>query len=191
MSGGPGQDLVVGGGGADDLRGEGGGDVLDAGPGSTAAILGGSGADTVGLRVDPAGGVDVRAGAGRDSLVVGRSRAWRRTAHRVHLTADLGRGRLASDGRPVARIDGFANLLVSRGSNDAWTIVGTPGHNRLNASYARGPVHARGLAGHDVLVGGRSGDVLDGGPGDDRIDGLRGLDTCANGERFEGCEHRS
>jgi Ca2+-binding RTX toxin-like protein len=191
VRGGPGRDVVFGGGGSDDLRGEGGRDSLEAGPGSAAVILGGPGGDSVHLKVERRSVVDVRAGRGRDSLAVGRSRAWRRTAHRVSLSADLGRGRLASGGRLVARVDSFAHLLVARGSNDAWTIRGTPGRNRLIAVYARGPVHSSGLGGDDVLVGGRRDDVLDGGPGEDRLNGIRGVDTCTNGERYSLCEHRS
>jgi Ca2+-binding RTX toxin-like protein len=191
VRGGPGRDLVLGGGGSDDLRGQGGGDSLEAGPDSTAMVLGGPGGDTVHLKVERRSVVDVRAGRGRDSIALGRSRAWRRAAHRVSLTADLGRGRLASGGRLVARIDGFAHLLVGRGSNDTWTIRGTAGRNRLNAAYARGPVHSSGLGGDDVLVGGRDDDVLDGGPGTDRLNGIRGVDTCTNGEHDSSCEHRS
>ena len=190
-AGGPGRDVVLGGGGGDDLRGQGGGDFLEAGPDSAAVVVGGPGADGVHLKVERGSRVDARGGAGRDRLALGRSRAWRRTSHRVSLTADLGRGRLESDGHLVARIDGFAHLLVARGSNDAWTIRGTRGRNRLNAAYARGPVRSSGLGGDDVLVGGRGDDVLDGGPGEDRLNGIRGVDTCTNGERYRLCEHRS
>jgi Ca2+-binding RTX toxin-like protein len=93
---------------------------------------------------------------------------------------------LANDGGPGEN-DLVRNCENIQGSNDADTLVGNDGPNRIDGYYGDDVIIAGG--GNDTLVGGYGHDRLDGGLGNDALDGGADNDTLIGGaglDSFDG-----
>ncbi|MFL5909667.1 MAG: lytic murein transglycosylase [Gaiellaceae bacterium] len=196
VSGGRGDDRLVGDGDANSLYGGGGDDTLIGGMGGD-TLSGGYGRDTADYS-DRSHSVTVTIGAGRDDGEAGEG-------DDVLGDVENAKGGSASD-RLAG--DGGANALFGNGGNDILTGGGGPdrlsggsGTDTVDFSDRVAPItvdldantdsdgdsfgddveNATGGAGNDVLVGGGGQNTLDGGPGDDVLDGRSGADKLIGG----------
>jgi|GEM_PF-2671248 len=154
LSGGPGNDTLIGGSKADTLSGDEGNDAL-AGGGGNDTLSGQDGDDTLigGLGDDSLDGSD-----GSD------------TVQEIGANLTLTDSRLTGSG--TDRLIGIEKA----------SLTGTTGNNRLDASGFVGAVTLKGLAGNDTLLGSQSNDLLVGGEGDDSLSGNGGNDTLTGGK---------
>lgn len=154
LSGGPGNDTLIGGSKTDTLSGDEGNDALTGGGGND-TLSGQEGDDTLvgGLGDDSLDGAD-----GSD------------TVQETGANLTLIDSRLTGSG--TDRLIGIEKAL----------LTGTTGNNRLDASGFAGSVTLKGLAGNDTLLGSPSNDLLVGGDGDDSLNGNGGNDTLTGGK---------
>ncbi len=153
-------DSLVGGDGNDRIAGGKGTDIL----------FGGAGADVFVLN---AGGLDVIADfqSGVDTLLIqGVALSKIKTA----LTTD---GLKVSYGANSVLLAGVTSLGPNDIVSGLQPLVGSSGADKLNKSAASAPVDIYGLAGKDVLKGGKAGDWLEGGRGADTLTGGAGADS--------------
>ena len=152
LIGGPGDDVLHGGGGNDGLIGDGGNDVLDGGPGGDTASYSGS---TTAVRVDLAAGTADGAGGERDRLTGVEN-----------VIGGAGDDALRGDDEP--------NLLVGGAGDDR--VDGRGGNDRLGPDTGRdvGADVLRGGAGDDTLYSGGRAFTLSGGAGNDHLSGVVG-----------------
>lgn len=176
LSGGAGNDVIVGaegpdiasGGGGDDvLRGFGGNDRLAGGPGND-VLVGGPGEDT--LRGDQ--GADLLFGGAGDDLL-GATVTNRHPGDQATVPDTAG-----------SRIYGGTGNDALLGSTRWDRLIGGPGNDVL-AGF-EGQDQLRGGAGNDRLFGGANVDVLLGNTGADRLY-LQGADTGAGGFGIDSC----
>jgi Ca2+-binding RTX toxin-like protein len=163
LDGGPGNDVLTGGDWPDTILGGEGDDQIVGGQDSD-RLFGGPGNDTVrgGLGMD-----DLSGGLGEDILNGNSGFDWVDAVGDVNFL--LKPGVLTGLGRDrLSQIEGAF-------------LVGGAGANVINARGWGGMVFLSGLRGDDVLVGGVSSDELDGGRGEDRILGGRGFDILMGG----------
>lgn len=137
LSGGGGNDILVGGPGADDIRGGAGSDRL----------IGGTGAD---LLRPGSGRNEVSGGSGRDTVDY--------TGDRRPLTVDLALGRTFAGRAAIDRLAGVENAI---GGREADRLSGDGGPNLLAGGPGDDRIDGRG--GSDWLIGGPGNDILDGG----------------------------
>ena len=154
LSGGPGNDTLIGGSKADTLNGDDGNDALTGGGGND-TLSGQDGDDTL------------IGGLGDDSLDGGNGNdVVRETGQNLTLFADHLTG---------AGNDRFVGAELG-------LLIGTTRNDRLDASNFTGAVTLQGLAGNDTLLGSQSNDRLVGGDGDDSLSGNGGNDTIVGGK---------
>lgn len=173
LEGGRGNDRLIGGAGVDTLQGGDGNDTLN-GTDAGNAIYGDAGDDLVRLTLalTPQGTAPVTVGGlGRDMLDLGQNG--------VTALVDLASGRVSTQVLidPTTSTIGFLGTtqLASgfedvTGGSAAEWFLGTTGANRMV-----------GAGGADTLDGRGGDDLLDGGSGDDSLDGGAGNDTLTSG----------
>jgi|RhiMetdeSRZDD1v2_1073273.scaffolds.fasta_scaffold02148_25 Ca2+-binding RTX toxin-like protein len=174
VSGGAGDDQIVGSLNENRLDGGPGNDVLRGGE-LPDTIIGGEGNDQIvggpdgDILVGGPGDDDVRGGLGWDTLSGGPG-------------DDVLNGNSGFDDIQATGNVNFLlkpGLLIGLGRDrtsqiEAASLTGGAGANMINARAWRGPVMLFGLRGDDVLIGGRGSDYIEGGRGRDRVVG--GLD---------------
>jgi Ca2+-binding RTX toxin-like protein len=175
LSGGSGDDTLVGGAGADELDGGGGNDTLFGNDGDdelegddgTDQLFGGNGNDVLNGAAagDPEAATDVNhldGGPGFDTITaVGTSADDTFTLTNTKLVAG-----------------GTSNFVsIERGALD-----GRGGKDKLNAAAFSGGVNLKGGDGDDVLTGGTAVDQIDGEAGNDSIAGGAGGDVLVGGD---------
>ena len=201
VSGGAGNDLIVGdshdnalvgGAGNDVLAGGAGNDALSCGDGTDSASFASS---TDNLTIDLAAGTSVGSASGHDSLsacenVIGG-------AGNDAISGDAGANQLIGGaGNDAIRgmfgddvlVGGLGNDVLNGGAgtdtvdySDSVSAVNV-NLTTMKASGAgndalSGVENIVGGSGNDVLVGSAGPNAIDGGPGDDKIDGAAGVDT--------------
>ena len=165
ISGGDGNDLIIGGSGRAYLSGDAGNDTLVAGDGN-ATLLGGQGDDSL---VGGKGNDVIYGDAGRDTIDGGTNGSgvtyfYDTEGVSVNLRTGVNHGGYA-EGDVLKNIDS----LVGGSGND--TLVGNDNGNLLN-----------GYLGNDSIVGGKGNDYVDAGAGNDTIYGNGGADTLNGGD---------
>ena len=165
LDGGTGNDSVIGGGGRDFLMGGDGNDTLVAGDGGNATLLGGLGDDSM---VGGTGNDLFYGDSGKDTID-GRAGSnsvtyfYDTTGVSVNLLTNVNHGGYA-EGDVLYDITN----VVGGSGND--TLVGNNSGNLLN-----------GYLGNDLIVGGKGNDYIDGGDGNDVIYGGGGNNTLIGG----------
>ena len=155
VTGGNGNDSLVGTGSADKIYGYDGDDQLFGGAGND-SLYGGNDDDTL------------QGGAGRDSLDGGSGiDTADYSTSGAGVSVNLGTGAASGGDAAGDRFKSIENLI---GSDYADTLTGTSGSNTL-----------AGGAGNDQLYGGSGSDVLYGGDGDDTLNGGADADTLDGG----------
>ena len=157
LDGGPGNDVLIGGGANDLVDGDDGNDDL-IGNGGADRLQADSGHDD--LRGGPAGDV-IDGGTGADTVDYADATG--------PLSIDL-------DGNADDGTSGEGDRVEA----DVETVVGGPFDDRI--AFVSGRHAAFGRGGNDTLAGGSGTDLLDGGPGDDRVNGGVGSDKLVGGE---------
>jgi len=154
VTGGIGDDVLVGDSGVNVLSGAGGNDVLSGGDGAD-TLLGGDGDDTL------------RGGDGSDTLTGGfGTDIASYVDSSVGITLNLATGTHTG----YAAGDSFHGIEAYEGSDLADTLTGSTAADAL-----------LGAGGNDTISGGDGNDSLDGGDGVDDIDGGSGDDTLSGG----------
>ena len=171
-----GEDFLFGNAGHDTIRGAGGNDILDGGRGND--LLRGDDGDD---RLSGGAGADLLLGGNGDDMViggVGNDTIWGGTGQDRILAG-------AGDDRVVAG-DGADTVIGGAGNDSIW---GGAGGDRLLAGAGNDLVLGHdgddailGGAGHDRLLGQQGADWLIGGEGNDTIDGGAGRDTINGGQ---------
>jgi Ca2+-binding RTX toxin-like protein len=152
LTGGSGNDIVVGTSSGETLTGGAGDDLLEGGAGND-YFKGGAGADIL------------CGGAGTDvAYYLGLASG---------VTVDL--AGVGSDGE--AEGDTYQDIEDIQGTNSGDTLKGDEGANRINGWGGNDIIS--GAAGADLLYGNDGNDVLDGGAGGDYLDGGAGSDTAS------------
>ncbi|WP_188750317.1 calcium-binding protein [Marinobacterium zhoushanense] len=169
LSGGRGDDLILGGSGADTLSGGDGDDVLIGGAGAD-RLNSGNGHDV--LYIDSSDTL-VDGGAGFDQVLVADSQG---------VSLDLGTGNIE------LAIGGAGNDTFTATGSSSVTIAGADGNDTISGSEfsdrlygGSGDDNLTGNAGDDALFGGAGADTLAGGAGDDLLIGGAGSDTLLGG----------
>jgi Ca2+-binding RTX toxin-like protein len=173
ITGGSGDDVLIGNEQDNVLNGGPGNDTLDGGLGAD-RMIGGPGNDTVTYAdrtasvsvnmLDP--GNDGEAGEGDLSTGV------------ENFIGGAGNDTMIGDDQANTLDGGPGNdVLIGNGGNDV--LIGGPGNDRLTGGDGNDTL--RGGEGDDVMRGGAGNDYLDGGPGDDVLDGGPGADTMSGG----------
>ena len=167
LTGGDGDDWVLGRGGHDILRGGAGRDKIDGGEGDD-NIDGGADADII----DGGAGSDTIAGGDGDDTIDGGDDNDLIDGGPGNDDIDGGDGDTIAHGGPgndvLTGSDDGVHLLFGDAGDDR--LIGAEGNDTLN-----------GGAGKDVLFGGEGDDALDGGADDDRLDGSDGNDFLRGG----------
>ncbi|MFT5327612.1 MAG: Ca2+-binding RTX toxin-like protein [Planctomycetaceae bacterium] len=189
VSGGPGNDTLIGtmnddtlaGSAGDDVvNGRGGNDVLSGGVGID-VLLGGSGRDRLNggdgadrLLGQGGNGDTLTGGDGDDMINGGAGRDW--LIDTVRISGVLNDNELTID----AEVDSVSGIeMVELKQLD----VSSPGRDALlDASGFSGHVTLRGGDGDDTLIGGSNDDSLDGGKGDDTLSAGAGNDSLDGGD---------
>lgn len=193
LSGGAGDDTVVGGALADMLSGLAGSDLLEGGAGNDTltssgggldTLIGGDGADLIEAYADTdamADTVSIEAGAGDDLVVLGQF------GLPVLVAEDLSGGRgvdtlgFAGEVRldPVQLAD-FERLAFGEGG----LLIATEADDLLDLGrfVVLSTAWSDGAGGNDTLRGGTEADVFDGGAGHDRLEGGQGNDTLSGAQ---------
>lgn len=205
VSGGDGNDTLIGGARADNLDGGNGADIL-TGAGESDRLTGGEGADTVSELLDlnltlsgtttaatlaatlvngPAQGLDtlasvelvsLRGGAGNNLIDV-RSFV---TAEIVTLVGGGGRDTIfGSAGRDSINLLGSGRDSIVAGAGDD-TVTAGGGDDLIDGGPGNDLL--RGQDGADLIVGGEGADSLEGGIGNDTLQGQQGKDTLLGGD---------
>ena len=156
LSGGSGNDNLAGGSGDDRLRGGSGNDLLNGGDGND-HIFAGSGNDTI---LASTGHDTINGGSGTDMLDVGASFGGR-------ATVDLGSGEATLPHDNFMHITDIENVTGTRSSD---RLTGDQGANLLI-----------GAGGNDTISGGDGADTLVGGHGNDSLYGSAGADSLIGG----------
>jgi Ca2+-binding RTX toxin-like protein len=181
VSGGTGDDQIIGSLSENRLDGGSGNDVLRGGE-LPDTIIGGEGNDQIvggpdgDILVGGPGDDDVRGGLGWDSLsggsginILNGNSGFDDVEETGNVNFLLKPGLLIGLGRDrLSQIEGA-------------TVTGGPGANTINARAWGGHVLMSGLRGDDVLVGGRGSDHLEGGRGRDRVVGGPNFDILFGG----------
>jgi Ca2+-binding RTX toxin-like protein len=177
MTGGPGNDTILGHGGNDVIDGGDGNDEVDGGVGDD-VVRGGAGDDEMwGDRYKEPGSDLLDGGPGTDTTEEWTIPSDLDRQPRVNVTLDG----LANDGRP-----GENDNVVSierLDMNIVGDFVGTDGPDQIKIVNPgnTGSSSLTGLGGDDVLVGYDFDDAVDGGAGNDTVEGGRGNDTVTGG----------
>ena len=175
LSGGPGDDTLIGsgigdvlqgGGGIDELRGGGGSDLLEPGQGP-GALVGGKGHDTASVQGDSDWGVD-------DAAIA-------RTTPDEQITLGSVEAAVVVGGRGDNTILGasFSGSLFLSGLGGDDLIQSGPRHDEIAGGEGNDFLDAG--AGNDVVEGDGGSDALRGGEGNDQLLGGPGDDTCNGG----------
>jgi RHS repeat-associated protein len=187
LSGGAGDDTLLGGSGNDNLSGNEGNDTLDGGAGNdnldggtgTNTVNGGDGNDTI-FSINAGDNVD--GGAGNDFLTLDGS--GQTTGVMISFSGGVG---TTSVGGTIQNIEQFVfsggsgNDNIDASATSFTNISGNPflGGNQL--SGGAGDDTLLGGSGNDNLSGNEGNDTLDGGAGDDNLDGGVGTNTVHGG----------
>ncbi len=165
MSGGDGNDTIIGTSGDDTLSGDAGIDRIKAGLGND-LVFGGAGIDSI----NGEGGNDTLVGGdGTDTLVGDGADS---------LSGDAGNDSLVGDQGNDILSGGEGDDTASGGDGND-TITGDNGNDSLSGDS--GQDNITGGNGDDTIDGGRNDDMLNGGAGNDKIRGDHGNDTIAGG----------
>jgi Ca2+-binding RTX toxin-like protein len=165
MSGGDGNDTIIGTSGDDTLSGDAGNDRIKAGLGND-LVFGGAGIDSI----NGDGGNDTLIGGdGTDTLVGDGADT---------LSGDAGNDSLVGGQGNDSLTGGDGNDTVSGGDGND-TVSGDNGNDSLLGDSGQDSIN--GGNGDDTIDGGRNDDILNGGAGNDKIRGDHGNDTIAGG----------
>jgi len=177
LTGGTGNDTILGYGGNDDIDGGDGNDVVDGGEGDD-QVRGGAGDDEMwGDHYKDPGADLLDGGPGTDTTEEWGIPSDLDRQPRVNVTLDGA----ANDGRPgegdnVVGIERINMYVVGD-----FTGSDGPDQIKLVNPGNEGPSSLIGLGGDDVLVGYDFDDQVDGGAGNDTVEGGRGNDTVTGG----------
>ena len=177
LTGGPGNDTILGYGGNDNIDGGEGNDVVDGGEGDD-QVRGGAGDDEMwGDHYKEPGADLLDGGPGTDTTEEWGIPSDLDRQPRATVTLDG----VANDGRPgegdnVVGIERVRPPVVG-------DYVGSDGPDDIKILNPgnEGPSSLTGLGGNDILVGYDFDDVVDGGAGNDTVEGGRGNDTVTGG----------
>ena len=185
MTGGTGDDMLIGGMQDDRLDGGAGNDVLN-GPGGNEQLYGGSGDDSLlggsgADLLDGGEGNDRLFGQGgsgdtltggneNDVLDGGAGRDW--LIENVYTSTNFLTDSEFRKNSSVSQLIGIELVSLTRPRNSGGLI---------DASGFNGPVTLQGSIGNDTLIGGSQDDSIDGGGGNDSLDGGGGNDTLIGG----------
>jgi Ca2+-binding RTX toxin-like protein len=177
LSGGSGNDQVLGSPMADTLRGGSGRDALDGGDGPD-DITGGSGTDTLSYPAGRTTPLNITVGSGNfnDGGAEDQGASGRRDTVHGDIETVIGTtaGDLVAGDSSSETLIGLAGNDVLSGNNGSDTLLGLEGDDVLVGG--NGHDLLRGWLGADRLFGGPDGDRLSGGPDGDFIVGNRGAD---------------
>ncbi|MGD9918022.1 MAG: Hint domain-containing protein [Paenirhodobacter sp.] len=186
LSGGGGDDTILGGAGADTISGGSGNDTISGGAGAD-VIDGGAGNDTI----DGGTGADtITGGTGNDSILGGADADVIRIAEGDGTDTIFG-GETGTDSDTLEFTGSGVQVTMTGPESGSWTMTGstgsfseieavsgTAGADTLDASaVSGGGVNFSGGAGDDSLLGGSGADTLSGGDGADTLRGGAGNDT--------------
>lgn len=177
LSGGNGNDTLVGGSGNDTLDGGVGNDWLNGGEGSD-LLTGGTGNDVYAFDNATGNQIDTvveQTGEGTDLL----NFATLTTAVTVNLTSDTALATMARRAVVAGALDQAAFFENVNGGSGNDSITGNDVNNVVYANGGNDTV--RGLAGNDQLYGGDGNDVLQGGAGNDALNAGIGNDWLNGG----------
>ena len=177
LTGGPGNDTILGYGGNDNIDGGDGNDTVDGGEGDD-QVRGGAGDDVMwGDHYKDPGADLLDGGPGTDTTEEWGIPSDLDRQPRVNVTLDGA----ANDGRPgegdnVVGIERINMYVVG-------DFTGTDGPDQIKIVNPgnEGPSSLTGLGGDDTLVGYDFDDTVDGGAGNDTVEGGRGNDTVTGG----------
>ena len=155
ITGGSGNDTIIGGTLADRLTGGAGNDSLVGNEGND-SLTGGLGADSL------------DGGADNDSLTIDNAD--------INVIGGLGLDRVT-----VTAATGAVNLNLTAGQIETVVASSSAFHNTFNASGATWAVSITGGSGNDTLIGGNLNDTLVGGAGNDSLVGNGGNDSLTGG----------
>jgi Ca2+-binding RTX toxin-like protein len=177
LSGGSGNDQVLGSPMADTLRGGSGRDALDGGDGPD-DITGGGGTDTLSYPAGRTTPLNITVGSGNfnDGGAEDQGASGRRDTVHGDIETVIGTtaGDLVAGDSSSETLIGLAGNDVLSGNNGSDTLLGLEGDDVLVGG--NGHDLLRGWLGADRLFGGPDGDRLSGGPDGDFIVGNRGAD---------------
>jgi Ca2+-binding RTX toxin-like protein len=174
VSGGAGDDVLVGTEVANVLSGNGGSDTITGGGGND-MLAGGDGDDTFDEELDPNGGDVIDGGNGADTVLYAR-----RTGDvSVLLCTQTSASSCPANCGEANEGDTLVNIENASGGSGNDTFVGNAASNSFYGGS--GDDTMEGNDGDDYLYGDDGADVLSGGNGDDYLDGAHAVDTFNGG----------
>lgn len=197
-----GDDTIDGGAGDDSVRSFSGRPVLRGGDGDDqvtsysdqpSKLYGGAGDDDLYLQLTRTSGYVADAGAGDDTVGLGRPdvqdaggppKGSQYPLGRIDLTA----GTVSVAWRPTATSGTITSAEhVTLDDFVPWNVIGSPGPDDVEGGYHY-RLHASMRAGDDNVTGSSVDDVVNGGPGNDTVGAGEGHDVCTNTEHRYSCD---